>query len=488
MSNPKGYAAILLAALLATTSCTVGRSYAPPQLPSLKPEAWRASEKGPLTPADPVKDWWNTLNDKRLSGLVEQALLHNLDVKIAIANMEEARSSAEGADLNYFPQVTAGAYANRQKQSTAGEFKYPKRIYNTFQAGFDASWEIDFFGRIAAQSDADNAHYEASQANLQDVYVTIAAEVARNYVELRGTQQRLDLAKRQVENRETYVKLAQSLESSGRTDAMDVSNAMAQRNEAQAQIPPLEAQVNALINHLSVLTGQTPDSLQAELSQVQPLPTIPSSVAVGDAGTLLKRRPDIRLAERELAASVAEYNFNVADLYPRINISGSIGFLAATMGNLFTSAASTAFAQPALYWSAFDRERVKSRIDASDARTRAQLASFDKTVLGALEEVDTGMVNFSKSQARRSQLKQAASANAHSYELARKRYDKGLDALPDLLNIETQYLAAQDRLMQSEIDSAVNVIALYKALGGGWEIAPTLPVRQAADNSMTSKE
>ena len=467
---------LLSATCLTLAACSnVGRDYAVPPTPELSSTVLQEANLEIFGAAAPVNDWWNTLEDKQLSALVEKALRHNLDIKIAVATMEEARAVASGSRLNQLPTVTPEASLKSEHDSKKSHFGgFGKSDYNTYEAGFDASWESDFWGRVSGQVDADAARAESAEANLQGAYVTVAAEVARNYIELRGAQARLDVAKKNAENQKQTFDMAQKLESSGRSNGLDLARAQTQLDSTLATVPTLEAQVNASMNHLAVLTGQTPDALRGELKETMPLPTIPSSIAVGDAGALLKRRPDVRAAERELAASVADYNVNVADLYPRITVDGNIGFMATALASLFTGDALNAFIQPALHWYGLDRSRLDARIDAADARTRGQLANFDKTVLGALEEVDTSMVNFSREQQRRARLATAAQSSAHAAKLAKQRYDAGLDSFLDVLDSESRMLAAEDQLAASETQAAVDVVALYKALGGGWDVVPAL--------------
>jgi multidrug efflux system outer membrane protein len=465
---------------LSLSACSnVGRDYVTPALPSLSSSVLQEAHSELFGAAAPVNDWWNTLEDKQLSALVEQALRHNLDIKIAIATIEEARAVASGSRLNQLPEVTPNASLNRVHESKQSRFgNFGKVDYTSYSAGFDASWELDFWGRVSGQVDADRARLQSAEANLDGVYVTVAAEVARNYIELRGAQARLDIAKKNAENQQQTFEMAQKMESSGRSNGLDLDRAQAQLDSTFAAVPMLEAQVNASMNRLAVLIGQPPDALRKDLRETKPLPTIPSSIAVGDAGALLKRRPDVQAAERELAASVADYNVKVADLYPRVTVDGNVGFVATALGNLLRGDAISAFIQPALRWSALERGRVDARIDAADARTRAQLANFDKTVLGALEEVDAGMVNFSREQQRRERLAQSAKSSAHAAMLAKKRFEAGLDSLRDVLDSESRMLAAKDQLAISETQAAVNVVALYKALGGGWDVAPNLAAEE----------
>lgn len=469
---------LLSTAAMSVAACNMGRDYVSPDMPNLSADVLQESNSDTFKAEQPVEDWWNTLQDKQLSGLVEKALRHNFDVKIAIANMESARATANLSELNYLPIVTAGASEETthvSRQSHLGNIG--KNQYNTYQVGFDASWELDFFGHVSAQVQGDTARFESSVANLQGVYVTVAAETARNYIELRGAQERLKIATRNAENQQETYDMVKRQVDLGRASDLDLTRAQTQLSLTQAAMPLLEAQINASIDHLGTLTGQTPDALRKELADAKPLPTLPTSIAVGDATSMLRRRPDVAAAERDVIAATADYNVNVAELYPQTTITGNLGFVATNLSNLFKSNAVSWFVQPAITWAAFDIPRVQARIDASDAAARASVATFQKTVLTALEDTDTSMVNFSHEQKRRGQLVQSAESSMKAYQLSKARYEQGMDSFIDLLDTERSMLEAQDQLALSETQAATDLIALYKALGGGWEVAANLEAK-----------
>ncbi len=463
---------LLAATTLSLSACDVGRDYQKPEPPNLSPSVLQETGIGRYSAAEPVKDWWNSLNDKQLSALVDKAISDNLDVKVAIARVEEARAIVSGTEYDRFPTVTASSNAATQRLSAEGiSGRAAERTVKSYEAGFDAFWELDVFGRVSQGIEAEEARLNVREAQLRGAYVTVAAEVARTYIELRGAQLRLDVAQKNAQNQKKTFELISKLATGGRANELDISRAQSQLEQTLSIIPSREAEVNAAINRLGVLTGQTPDALRETLKQSAPLPEIPQSIATGDVAGLLKRRPDIDAAERELAAATADYNVNVADLYPRISLQGNIGFMATALSSLATGGALTYLLAPTLNWEAFNMGRVESRIDAADARTREKLALFQKTVLTALEETDTSMVNFSREEQRRQRLASAAAASAKAANIARNRYQSGLDTFLDVLDAERRQLEAQDQLAVSETQLALNVVAVYKALGGGWQTA-----------------
>jgi multidrug efflux system outer membrane protein len=449
------------------------RDYTPPAEPKLSKDVLQENEKGRFKLATPVQQWWDTLGDPDLSALIKQSLTHNYDMRIALANVEKARANLGATQYDRFPTVTANGNSTHEYLSEESSRPEPTdRSINSYQAGFDAAWELDLFGRISQGITEQEALYEANRASLQDSYVTVAAEVARVYTELRGAQYRLDVATRNTTNQKKTYDLISNLAKGGRSNDLDIARAQSQLDFTRASIPPLEAEVNAAINRLGVLTGQSPDALRSALKPRKSIPSIPATIAVGDAQGLLKYRPDIRAAERNLAASVAAYNVNVTDLYPRISLQGSFGFLARTGANLFTGGAATALLAPTIDWAAFDLGRRLAFVDAADAETQIRLATFDKTVMGALEELDTAMVNFSREEERRARLLSSAKASARAANLARQRYEAGKDSFLDLLDAESRLLEAEDQLAVSETQAVVKLIAVYKALGGGWKLSP----------------
>jgi multidrug efflux system outer membrane protein len=299
--------------------------------------------------------------------------------------------------------------------------------------------------------------------------VSLLAEMARNYFVLRGAQNQLAVARQNAENQRQTLDLTLALLNAGRGTELDVARAEAQLNSTLASIPPLETAIKQALHRLGVLIGQEPTALVAELSQPLPLPGLPALVAVGQPADLLRRRPDIRVVERNLAAATARVGVATADLFPRLALFGSVGLEASSFVGLWQGGSDTFAIGPSIFWAAFDLGRVRARIRAADARTEAALAQYEQRVLLALEETENSLVDFDRQQARRDLLRAAAQASEKAAALARLRYQAGVADFLTVLDAERTLLEAQDRLAESETRTATALIAVYKALGGGWE-------------------
>lgn len=429
----------------------------------------KSSNAPQLNYGELAADWWQTLDDPLLTGLIEQALQHNHDVRIAVKNLELARIGVTVERLNYLPGTSIDADVNRQRLPDANTLPGTENPVTSYRSRFDASWEADLFGRVRNAVAAADAELNASQAELDGVYVTLAAEVAARYIELRGLQLRRDVNQRSADNLQQTYTLTEQLRSAGMGDALDVQRALTQWELVRATMPALEQGIDLTIRRLAVLTGQGPSALYNDLATVQSLPSIPVSVNVGDPVTLMQRRPDIRRAEHQLSAAISRYQLSVSDLYPRISISGSIGFLATRFADLGTGGTLNYLFGPRISWDAFDMGRVHNRIDAQDTRVQAQLLQFEKTVLLSLEEVDNSMSALTREGERHARLHAAAEASARASNLAQLRYEVGSDSFLDVLDAQRTQLQAEDLLAQSETDLALDVVSLYKALGGGWQ-------------------
>lgn len=422
-----------------------------------------------LSAGELVADWWQTLDDSLLTGLIDQAMQHNHDVRIAMQNLELARIGYDAERLNYLPNTNVGVDGSRQRLADANALPSAENPFTSYSSGFDASWEVDLFGRVRNAVAAANAELDASQAELDGVYVTLAAEVAARYIELRGLQLRRDVNQRSADNLEQSYTLTEQLRTAGMGDALDVQRALTQWELVRATIPTLDEQIDLNIRRLSVLTGQLPSTLLYDLAEVQSLPSIPASVNVGDPVSLMQRRPDIRRAEHQLSAAISRYQVSVSDLYPRISISGSIGFLATRFADLGTGGTLNYLFGPRISWDAFDMGRVQNRINAQDTRVQAQLLQFEKILLLSLEEVDNSMSALTREGERHNRLRAAAEASARASNLAQLRFEVGSDSFLDVLDAQRTQLQAEDLLAQSETDLALDVVSLYKALGGGWQ-------------------
>lgn len=467
MFNQKLILPCSLCVLVLSSCATVKDFDATPAIKGLEKAKIEAMGNARFQKTQTVPNWWKTLQDEQLNQLIEHALEHNKDVKVAIANLFEARGIAREAGLERYPTVTANGGATRNR--TSGELGAGNsQTSNNVNVGFDASWELDLFGRVSQGIKASDARAQAAQANLRDVYVTIASEVARTYIELRGAQYRLNIAQRNSINQNKTFELTQTLSSGGRGTQLDVLRAKTQLDLTQSTIPTFTAEITANINRLSVLTGELPDSLTSTFNRVMPLPSIPNSVNMGNIADLLKRRPDIAVAENNLKAAIADYNVSIADQFPKVNLMGTFGF-AATSISSFGASAVVASVGPNVSWSAFDIGRVKARINQNDARAQAAIARYEKTVLEALEELQTSVSNFSMEEQRRGSLQSATRSAKEAANLALSLYQAGIYTFIDALSAEAILFEAEDTLAQSEITTALDIIAVYKALGGGWE-------------------
>jgi multidrug efflux system outer membrane protein len=302
------------------------------------------------------------------------------------------------------------------------------------------------------------------------VLVTVTSEVARNYFELRGAQHQLDVARQNADNQRETLDITSAKLNAGRGTDLDVARAETQLNATLATIPPLEATIKQTIYRLSVLTGQQPTALDSELSAPAPLPALPTLVAVDNPKQLLRRRPDIRAAERALAAATARIGVATADLFPRVTFIGNVGVSAKDFSALSESGADTYSFGPRITWAALDLGRVRARIKAADARAEGELANYEGTVLLALEETEGALVEFGRAQTRRDYLRASAGAAERAEKLATQRYDSGVEDFLNVLDAQRTLLEIQDQLAQSETHTATALVAVYKALGGGWEI------------------
>jgi multidrug efflux system outer membrane protein len=416
-------------------------------------------------------DWWKLFNDGDLIGLVDQTVQHNRDLQAASANLREARALYLEAGLNLAPAVTSHANYTEQRRSAAAfnnRAVFPRGL-QLYNIGFDAFWELDFFGRVRRDIEASSDEVEAQEARLRDLKVSLIAEVARNYFELRGLQNQLGVAKKNAENQTQTLELTRVRLEVGRGTELDTSRAAAQLDSTRASIPPLEYAIQQAIHRLSVLTGQLPGALTQKLSQSAPLPQLPGTIQIGRPAELLRRRPDIRIAERTLAASTARIGVATADLFPRVTFVGTIAFEASTLSGLGAAGSDAFSAGPRISWAAFDLGRVYARIKAADANAEASLAQYEQTVLNALEETENALVNYNRERARRELLASAAQASKKAQELAHLRFNEGVSDFLTVLDTELRLLQDQDRLAQSETATATALAALYKALGGGWE-------------------
>lgn len=468
MSTVQGLAKKLsvLAVSAVLAACAVGPDYRQPEMSA--PDQFVSTE-ATFSPADVESDFWKSFNDEQLNTLIEQALTANHDIRIAIATLQEARAIRGEARLDFAPTVTAsgGRTDSRVSQRQAPVAAIP-RDQDFYDAGFDAFWELDFFGRIRRNVEANSALVQAAEAGVYSTQVSITAEIARNYFELRGSQQRLEVALRNAENQRETLRITTARLDAGRGTQLDTSRAQAQLSATLATIPDFETDVTRSILRLGVLTGKSPEALIPQLSAVRKLPTLPTTQSIGTPELLLRRRPDIRVAERELASATAQIGVAVGDLFPRISFVGSFGFDAVDSSDLGKSSSEAFAFGPSIQWAAFDLGRVRQRIKQREAATDRALASYQQTVLQALEETDASMTAYAKAKVKQAHLQDSTTASLEAVTLARARYESGVADFLTVLDAERSALTAEDQLALSETQTATALLATYKALGGGF--------------------
>lgn len=460
------------------TGCAVGPDYKAPT--TQVPAAFQNAENtGPLE-----QRWWLTFDDATLNDLIAQALASNYDLKIAQARILEARANNGISTLNQLPIVTSRASATSSRNSEnllqPGMSTPIKQDDNdTFIAGFDATWELDIWGRVRREKEASRADLRATEDQRRDVLVTLLAEVARNYIQLRSVQQEIDIAEKNVVSQGESLKLTNSLMKGGRATALDVSRAEALLHSTQANIPRLRVSEAAAIHRLGVLTGQAPENLLAKLSTREALPGAKFPLAVGFPSDILRRRPDIRAAEANLQAATARIGVAVGDLFPKFVFNGSVTLQSSQLGTLLSGNSRASSFGPAVSWPALDIFRTKYRVDAANAREQATLAQYQKTVLTALEETENALVNHSRSVEQTADLEKATASQTEAVRLSRLRFEKGLESYLTVLDAQRALYTAEDQLALSRASTLTSLIAAYKAVGGGWEAFEAAPVASA---------
>jgi outer membrane protein, multidrug efflux system len=469
MVRPLKHSLALLAALLA--GCMVGPDYVEPKatLPTAFLEAGEPGNR-----SEPDETWWRSFNDPVLDQLVAQALHSAPDLAIASARLREARALQGIAVAAEYPTANAGAGYDRTRGSANVPTGVPPgglgpgEYGNLWQAGFDASWEVDIFGGRRRTVESASAAYQAAEADSADVQLSLVAEVARNYMELRGAQRQLGVARDNLAIQQDALRLTQSLFDAGLAPRLDLLRAQALVDDTQSTLPSLESQERGSIYRIGALVGQVPEELVARLDAAQPIPPAVPDVPVGLPSDLLLRRPDLRAAERRVAAANARIGVATADLYPHFSLTGVAG-LESLSAKSFPNASSSYFAVgPSVTWLIFDAGKVRFEIDAERARTDQAVAEYQRSVLEALRDVESALVACARDEERKQNLAAEVDADHQAVELAMRLYSKGLTDFLSVLDAERSLATAQDRQVQNDRDTALALVALYKALGGGW--------------------
>jgi len=468
-----GIASAMLAA------CAVGPDFVRPDMPV--PEHFTqvaaTTDAGNQAPAQNPSfalsidnEFWRGFNDPLLTRLVEDALSANHDLRIALANYDRANALLRGAKFDYFPTITATAEASDGRASADQAPGVPRadRDAESYSASAQVSWELDLWGRVRRGVEASRAGAAASAADLQAMQVAIIGEVARSYVDLRGLQERLRVARENADNQQETLRLVDARFNAGRGTEFDTSRARAQLEATRSRVPALEAQVAVTMHRIAVLTGRTPDALIAQLEPQQTLPPLPARIDPAAPGDLLRQRPDVAAAEQRLHAATARIGVATADLFPRFTLGGLIGSQAIDSSALFERDSETRLVALGIDWSFLDIGRVRARIKAADADAEGELARYEQTVLLALEDTENALVRHARARVEDQHLEQAALDSAKAAQLARVRFEAGAADLFEVLDAERTQLQAQDAFADGRTRSVNSAVALYKALAGGW--------------------
>lgn len=439
------------------------------------PQTWSTSAaEGVSTRTGELKTWWKEFHDAKLDALIEEAIVSNFDVKIADARVREARAAAGVADSAKYPSVGTSGSVQRIRGGISrggnGFSNIPGLTSDAgvFQAGFDASWELDLFGGIRATANAARADAVASEESSRDVLVTVLADVARNYVELRGTQRRLDVLTRNIASQRDTLELTKVRAKAGLATDLDVTRAAALLETTEATVPQLEAEASASIFRLGVLLGKQPGALKAELETANPIPAAPPEIPIGLPSELLKRRPDIRRAEVEIAAATARVGAAKAEYFPKFSLTGSVGRQANDVGGLTLGAGNFFAVGPSVRLPIFTAGRIRSQVQVRDAQAEQAVLRYEQSILRACGDVETALTNYVRERERNRKLVAAVADSRRAVELADELYKRGLSDFLSVLDAQRAQLANEDQLAQSDERVTTSVIALYKALGGGW--------------------
>jgi outer membrane protein, multidrug efflux system len=469
----------IFAATAALTGCVVGPNYHPPRpnLPDRFVERGEsAGREGGATASEIA--WWRSFDDATLNKMIAEAQRSAPDIAESEARLREARALEGIAVAARYPTVEAtGAYARNHGSENVPVGVPPGGLgpgvsSNLWQAGFDASWEIDVFGAQRRTVESASAAYQAAQAERADVELSLLAEVARTYMELRGSQRRLAVARENLAIQQDSLQLTESLLGAGLTSNLDVWRARAQVADTQAAIPALQAEARASIYRLGALIGHAPEELVGELEQPGPIPASIPAVPVGLPSDLLLRRPDIRSAERRLAAANARIGIARADLYPHFSLTGVAGLESLSADSLLNGSSRYFSVGPGIRWLIFDTDKVRFQISEEEARTDQARAAYERSVLEALRDVETSLVRCAQTLERRQKLGVEAEAERQAVDLATRLYRNGLTDYLSVLDAQRALQTAEDQLALQDRDSAVALVSLYKALGGGWQHAP----------------
>jgi NodT family efflux transporter outer membrane factor (OMF) lipoprotein len=466
-------AALTLIAIAAGAGCSVRRSYQAP-VPNA-PAAWSTPVVQPAD-AERLSQWWDTFGDEQLTALIRRAVEGNLDVRTAVSRVREARATMRSTRTQLRPLADASGSV---RASGTGSEAGIGGVSDSYSLGIDASWELDVFGGIRSTVDAAQATAAAREADLQDVLITLTADVALDYIDIRSLQRRLEIARSNVGLQQETLELTQFRAQAGLATDLDVQQALANVENTRAQIASLEGQVAQAIHAIAILLGRPPAELNAELTTPAPIPVAPIEATLGVPAEALRRRPDVRSAERQIAAQAAQVNAARADLYPSFRLAGSIGLESLSLARLLVPGAGFFSASPSASTRLFDRRQLRENLVVQNERQEQAAHSYETVVLRALQEVEDSLTALAQEQVRRGHLDAAANAAQQAADLSLQLYSAGLRDFRDVLDAQRSLLTLQDSVASSGATVSSDLVRLFKALGGGWSATAMLPADAA---------
>jgi outer membrane protein, multidrug efflux system len=462
--------------LVSVSGCAIGPKYVRPEVPV--PATWRDAPASQMTaPRESLDQWWTRFQDPVLDGLIERAVVGNLDLQIAAARIRESRAARGIAAAAALPQAAATAdYARTRRSESVPPFKETADVnspfgpsdQNLFEAGFDASWEIDVFGGVRRDKEAALAQVQATQETQRDVLVTLLADVARTYVELRGAQRQLAILDETLRSEKDTLCLVRARAEAGLATELDVARAEGLVATTTSERPVVVREAGEAVHRLGVLLGEGPDALAEALAPPAAIPFAPPELPAALPSELLSRRPDVRHAERELAAATARIGVARADLFPRFAILGRFGHLSDEPGDLPALRSQFWSFVPGVRWPILSGGRIRANIRLQTARQEQAQKTYEKTIVTALQEVADALLAHNRELDRQTALRTAFAANRRALDVSLERYTGGIESFLSVLDAQRSVYAVEDALAQSERNLAVSLIAVYKSLGGGW--------------------
>ena len=478
-----GRATASAAVLAMAAGCTVGPDYVPPETQA--PAQWTEAATPGLIGTGPeagrqLERWWTAFKDPTLDRLVERAVADNLDLKIAEQRLLEARAQRAEAAAGFYPTLDGSASAERQRYSTALKFPPFGGIANTFQAGFDASWEIDIFGKTRRAVEAADASVQATVESRRDVLVSLLAELGQDYATLRSAQARLVIADRNIKADQDGLDLTRDKYKGGLGNELDVAQAQAQLETINAAVPQLQTAVAQQSHAIAVLLGQEPGALEAELATPAALPPAPPVLPAAVPSDVVRNRPDIRAAEREIAGANAQIGVAIAQMFPSFSITPSFGIAGGSLSHLLNDGALQWGAPASISVPIFEGGKLEANVAQAKAVAEEDRLTYRKTVLTAFQEVEDALVAYGAERRRHDRLIAAVAADRIAVDRATALYRSGLGNFLSVLDGERSLYSAEDAAAQSELTLTQQTIALYKALGAGWQVGEPAPQKVAA--------